>query len=316
MKNTPNFILAILMLVCGGLPASAQASFTVTNSLKTIEAADLRDFFSYSKDRIPFISAHRGGPREGFPENCLATFENTLKTTPAILEIDPRYTKDGEIVLMHDVTLDRTTNGTGKVSDYTLAELRKLRLKDTEGNLTPYQIPTLDEALQWAKGKTVLVIDAKDVPMEVRVKKILENGAEANAMVIAYSMKDIQTAYQLSEKIMMEVMVGKMENLKPLDGTGVPWENMVAFIGHDLPVNADIVREVHQRGAMCIQGSSRNYDRQYMRGEISKKELQVGYLDLLKKGVDIIEADLSIESGEAIAPLQQQDSAKGKFFKW
>src|SRR5690606_37270309 len=126
-----------------------------------------------------------------------------------------------------------------------------------EGNITPYQIPTLDEALQWAKGKTILVIDEKDVPMEVRVNKILENGAEAHAMVIAYAMSDIKTAYELSEKIMMEVMVGKMENLKPLDESGVPWENMVAFIGHDLPVNEDIVAEVHQRDAMCIQGSSR-----------------------------------------------------------
>src|SRR5690606_13031895 len=136
-----------------------------------------------------------------------------------------------------------------------------------------------------------------------------------NAIVIAYSIKDIQTAYRLSEKIMMEVMVGKMENLKPLDESGVPWENMVAFIGHDLPVNEDIVAEVHQRGAMCIQGSSRNYDRQYMRGEISQQELAAGYLDLLQKGVDIIEADLSIESGEAIEPLQQKDSSKRGFYK-
>ena len=316
MKNIPYFILAIVMLVCCRFPAAAQASFTATNTLKTIEADDLRDFFKYSKDRIPFISAHRGGPREGFPENCIETFENTLKTTPAILEIDPRYTKDGEIVLMHDVTLDRTTNGKGKVIDYTLAELRELRLKDTEGNITPYQIPTLDEALQWAKGKTVLVIDAKDVPMEVRVNKILENRAEAHAMVIAYSMADIKTAYQLSEKVMMEVMVGKMENLKPLDESGVPWENMVAFIGHVLPVKEDIVAKVHQRGAMCIQGSSRNYDRQYMRDEISQEELAAGYLDLLQKGVDIIEADLSIESGEAMKPLQQEDSSKRGFFQW
>lgn len=313
-KNNP-FILAAVMLVCYGSPAGAQASFTASNTLKTIEADDLRDFFRYSKDRIPFVSAHRGGPREGFPENCIATFENTLKTTPAILEIDPRFTKDGEIVLMHDVTLDRTTNGTGKVTDYTLAELKELRLKDTEGNITPYQIPTLDEALQWAKGKTILVIDEKDVPMDVRVNKILENGAEAHAMVIAYSMSDIKIAYELSEKIMMEVMVGKMENLKPLDESGVPWQNMVAFIGHDLPVKEDIVAEVHQRDAMCVQGSSRNYDRQYMRGEISQKELVLGYLDLLRKGVDIIEADLSIESGETIKPLQQKDSSKRGFFK-
>ena len=316
MKNVQYFTLLIGMLVCGWFPASAQASFTATNTLKTIEVDDLRDFFRYSEDRIPFISAHRGGPREGFPENCIETFENTLKNTPAILEIDPRFTKDGEIVLMHDVTLDRTTNGQGRVIDYTLEELKELRLKDTGGNITPYQIPTLDEALQWAKGKTVLVIDEKDVPMETRVKKILANEAEAHAMVIAYSIEDIKTAYQLSPRIMMEVMTGKMENLKALDESGVPWENMVAFIGHDLPVSQDILQEIHRRGAMSIQGSSRNYDQQYMTGEISKKELTKGYLDMLNKGVDIIEADLSIESGEAIKPSQQKESSKRRFFNW
>src|SRR5690606_23891146 len=131
-----------------------------------------KSFFRYTPDRLPFVSAHRGGPRKGFPENCIATFENTLTHGPAILEIDPRYTRDGHIVLMHDPTLDRTTSGTGKVADHTLAEIRALRLKDTEGNLTDFGVPTLDEALQWAKGKTVLVIDAKDVPIGVRAQKV------------------------------------------------------------------------------------------------------------------------------------------------
>src|SRR5690606_14014954 len=87
-------------------------------TINTRTAEDLKDFFSYTADRIPLVSAHRGGPRKGFPENCIETFENTLSHTPALLEIDPHYTKDRQIVLMHDPTLDRTTNGHGKVSDY------------------------------------------------------------------------------------------------------------------------------------------------------------------------------------------------------
>lgn len=307
----------IVLAIWAGMPlfSPAQGFSKGDDSLKTIKADDLRDFFKYSEDRIPFISAHRGGPREGFPENCIETFENTLRHTPAILEIDPRFTKDGEIVLMHDATLDRTTNGQGKVIDYTLAELKNLRLKDTEGNITPYQIPTLDEALQWARGKTILVIDEKDVPTATRVEKILENNAEAHAMIIAYSIEDIKAAYQHSPKIMMEVMVGQMANLKNLDETGVPWQNMVAFVGHDLPVKRDIIEEVHQRGAMAIQGSSRNYDLQYMQNKISLKELTNGYLEMLNNGVDIIEADLSIESGRALRFLQEKESIKQRFFK-
>ena len=119
------------------------------------------------------LSAPRGGAMEGFPENCIATFEHTLRHSFAILEIDPRYTKGGEIVLMHDASLDRTTNGAGKVNEHTLEELLTLRLKDPSGKETPYGLPTLEEAIAWAHGKTILVIDQKDVPAIARAKRIL-----------------------------------------------------------------------------------------------------------------------------------------------
>lgn len=261
---------------------------------------EIRDFFKFSPEKKPMVSAHRGGPRPGFPENCIPTFENTLLHTPALLEIDPRYTKDGQIILMHDATLDRTTNGSGKVVDHTLSELKKLRLKDTEGNLTNYQIPTLDEALQWAKGKTILVIDEKDVPIETRIEKIIENKAVTNAIVIAYSLEDIKKVYQLTKHALIEVMMGKKGNIKDLDDSGVPWQNVVGFIGHDLPPNQEIIKILHNRETMCIQGSSRNIDRSFIAGEIDKAELNKGYLDIIASGVDIIESDLGIEAGAAL----------------
>src|SRR5690606_8902479 len=229
------------------------------NTINIRTAAELKEFFTYSEDRLPIVSAHRGGPRKGFPENCIATFEYTLANTPAILEIDPRYTKDSAIVLMHDETLDRTTNGQGKVSDYTLAELRELRLKDPEGNLTDYGIPTYDEALQWAKGKTILVVDAKDVPIEVRARKIIENNAEAHAIVISYSMEDTKKCYALSADILMEMMMGTMEQVDAIDQSGVPWQNVESFVSHQLPEGNAVFEAVHQRKGLCILGSSRNY---------------------------------------------------------
>jgi glycerophosphoryl diester phosphodiesterase len=282
--------------------------------INTHTAADLKEFFRYTSDRLPMASAHRGGPRKGFPENCIPTFENTLSHTHALLEIDPHYTKDSAIVLMHDPTLDRTTNGHGKVSDHTLAEIKQLKLKDVEGNITDYQVPTLDEALRWAKGKTILVVDAKDVPIEVRVKKIVENNAEANAIVISYSLDDTKKCYQLNKNIMMEVMMGNLDNVAALDSSGVPWQNMVGFVSHQLPKDKTIFEAVHQRGAMCILGSSRNYDRHYSTGEINEKELVEGYRRLIAYGADIIEADLGIEAGEALQPMQKKQSVKKKYF--
>lgn len=302
-------VLAILMLT-----GIYSANPVKLHNIKTSNAAAVKDFLRYTPDRLPFICAHRGGPRKDFPENCIETFENTLSQTPAMLEIDPHYTKDGKIVLMHDATLDRTSNGHGKIADFTLEELKKLRLKDTEGNLTNYQMPTLDEALQWAKGKTILVIDAKDVPIEVRAQKIVENNALGNAIVIAYSIEDIKKCYSLNKDVVMEIMMGKPENITALDNSGVPWENVIGFVSHDMPTDKTIFAEVHKRGAMCILGSSRNIDRQFTTGKINADELKNGYLNLIGHGADVIEADLGIEAGTALKALQGAKSSKSKYF--
>jgi arylsulfatase A-like enzyme/glycerophosphoryl diester phosphodiesterase len=313
--NNPNIIQEIEEIF--RVSSSNDASFFPyrLHSINTRTTEDIKSFFSYSQDRIPFVSAHRGGPRKGFPENCIATFENTLLNTPAILEIDPRFTKDGEIILMHDSILDRTTNGFGKVSDYTLEELKSLRLKDPQGELTNYKIPTLDEALQWAIGKTILVIDAKNVPIEKRLESIERNKAEANAVLIAYSMEDIEKVYKKNPNIMMEVMMGKPEDVQRLDESPVPWGNVIAFVGHDYPKDHGIIKEIHNRGAMCIQGSHRIYDRDFISGEITEEELLNGYQNILNTGIDIIEVNLSLEAGKALKPFQQyKKSSKINYF--
>ncbi|MRG46897.1 glycerophosphodiester phosphodiesterase [Chitinophaga sp. SYP-B3965] len=302
-------VLSVLMLT-----GIYSANPVKLHNIKTNNAAAVKDFMRYTPDRLPFICAHRGGPRKGFPENCIETFENTLAQTPAMLEIDPHYTKDGKIVLMHDPTLDRTSNGHGKIADFTLEELKKLRLKDTEGNLTDYHMPTLDEALQWAKGKTILVIDAKDVPIEVRAQKIVENNALGNAIVIAYSIEDIKKCYDHSKDVVMEIMMGKPENITALDNSGVPWANVIGFVSHDMPADKTIFSEVHKRGAMCILGSSRNIDKQFTTGKINADELKTGYLNLINHGADVIEADLGIEAGTALKDLQGAKSSKSKYF--
>lgn len=277
----------------------------------------LQSFFRFTDDRIPFISSHRGGPRKGFPENCIATFENTLQHTWSVMEVDPRYTKDSAIVLMHDATLNRTSNGQGKVSDYTLDDIRKLKLKDTEGNLTSHNIPTLDETLEWAKGKTILLLDSKDVPVDARVQKIKEHNAQTNAMIMAYTLADAKRCFSLDKNIMMElVFVHDLKSAKEFDMSGIPWKNVVVFVTHTEPKEKGIFEYIHSKGAMCIRGSSRTIDRDFTSGKIlSGVVLNEKYQQLINEGADIIEADLGIEAGLALKKLQDTKSNKRKYFK-
>ena len=95
----------------------------------------------------PFIVAHRGLLRHA-PENTLANFRACLELRIGF-EVDVQRTKDGHLVCIHDDTVDRTTNGTGKVSDLTLAELKTL---DAGSWFDPAfrgeQVPTLDEVFE------------------------------------------------------------------------------------------------------------------------------------------------------------------------
>src|SRR4051812_10848402 len=115
--------VAIWLLVLPGV-AWCQSLHRVTPQT----AGELQELFRYSPEGLPMVSGHRGGAQRGFPENCIPTFENTLRQTFAMLEIDPRYTKDKQIVVHHDATLERTTTGRGKLADHTWDELEQLKL--------------------------------------------------------------------------------------------------------------------------------------------------------------------------------------------
>lgn len=312
-KHLFQILLLLLIPFAGCMAQTGSKQGNVYHTFNIKNPAELKEFFAYKPDRIPFICAHRGGDKKFFPENCIATFENTISQVHSMIETDPRYTKDSVIILMHDPTLERTTNGKGKVSDYTWEELKKLRLKDSFGNITDYRIPTLDEALEWAKSKTILVLDRKDVPIEVRVKKITEHDAVSNAIVIAYSPEEIKRCYSLNHDIIMEVMAGDFKAIRSFEETNVPWANVVCFVSHNLNIDPEIFRMVHEKGALCIAGSSRNHDLKYKSGEIkSIEELSVLYRKMITDGADIIEADLAIEAGVAIENFVPERKADSK----
>jgi glycerophosphoryl diester phosphodiesterase len=276
---------------------------------------DLRNFLRYDSDGPPLVTTHRGGARDGFPENAIETFENTLQYTWSSLEVDPRYTKDGVVVLFHDETLDRTSTGTGRVRDYTYEELSRLKLKDASGNVTDYRIPTLDSALDWAKGKTVLFLDNKDVDVIERARHIQARDARACAVIMAYSFADARRVYELDREIMMQVFLPDADAVARFDETGIPWENVIGFVTHTTPARPDIFRLLSRRGAMAIVGTSRTIDRAYAAGTIGKEAMLARYRATIQSGAHVVEADLGIEAGEAVEGQRAEASAKRHYFQ-
>ncbi len=109
------------------------------------------------------VAAHRGDWRNA-PENSLRAFESAAAMGVDVIELDLARTSDGVIVIMHDQTIDRTTNGKGKPSDLTFEEIRKFGLKNGLGRVTNNHIPTLKEVMLAVKGKNVMVNLDKSYP--------------------------------------------------------------------------------------------------------------------------------------------------------
>lgn len=127
--------------------------------------------------QIASIVAHRGFKNVA-PENTIAAFDAAAKAGAKYVEVDVRATRDGHLVLMHDATVDRTTNGHGAVKDLTFEEIRKLDAGGGE------RVPTLRETLEWGKRSGVKIdIDHKSGDVEAIAAAVREAGAIRNVVI-------------------------------------------------------------------------------------------------------------------------------------
>lgn len=105
--------------------------------------------------------AHRGAAGYA-PENTIAAFDKGLEMKADYIEIDVQRSKDGELVVIHDTTVDRTTDGTGRVGDLTLDQIRSLDAGSFKGEqFAGEKIPTFDEVLDRYHGKIGILIEMK-----------------------------------------------------------------------------------------------------------------------------------------------------------
>jgi glycerophosphoryl diester phosphodiesterase len=124
-----------------------------------------------------FVAAHRGGREHDWqhraPENSLANVEKAVRLGFDIYETDVRQSADGVLVIMHDATVDRTTNGTGKVNELTLAQLKRLKLRYKNGNMSAESVPTFEEMVVQGKNRILFKVDyradLRRLPEAVRI---------------------------------------------------------------------------------------------------------------------------------------------------
>jgi len=129
----------------------------------------------FAADRHIAVISHRG-EHLSHPENTLAAYRAAIDLGADFFEVDVQTTADGRLVLMHDRTVDRTTNGKGAVAQLTFAEIRKLKVGGE-------QVPTFDEALALAKGRIGVYVDAKRVSAEDLVAALDRHKMDGHVVV-------------------------------------------------------------------------------------------------------------------------------------
>jgi glycerophosphoryl diester phosphodiesterase len=133
------------------------------------------------------VSCHRGCT-ERAPENTVAAARDALRLGVDLIECDVRTTADGHLVIMHDSTVDRTTDGFGPISGMTLGQVRRLRIRDTRfASLGTHRVPTLAELANAVGRRAGFYIDTKDVH-PAALKRVLRD-----PQVIAKSFAYIST---------------------------------------------------------------------------------------------------------------------------
>ncbi len=284
MKTNPiRSIISLFALSLAGYSAQAQANLFLTPSKNLSE---LQEYFRYEEGKPVIISGHRGGMLEGYPENSIEAMEKTLSLMPSFFEIDPQLTKDSVMVLMHDKTLDRTTNAKGKVIDYTYKVLQKVRLKDRQGNVTPYRIPTLVEALEWGKDRTLFNLDNKNIPWEKYVE-LFKDGKYGNIVLSVRSMKEAKFYYDRLDQVMLCVAIFNQEDLKAFQATGIPFNRIIAYVGLTMnPEQQQLHSFLRKKGVMCFVSIHPTADKKKNPIEQLK-----AYAEELIKKPDIIETD-------------------------
>jgi glycerophosphoryl diester phosphodiesterase len=159
----------------------------------------------------PIVIAHRGGALL-WPENTLLAFENAVRLGVDMLEMDLRSTADGVPVVLHDPTVDRTTEGTGRLRDLPLAELRRFdagyRWSDDGGRSFPYRgrgvtVPTLEEVLRAFPG-TPMTLELKEADPEL-LEKVCSSlrtfGANHRALVASFDVDALRAFRRLCPEV-------------------------------------------------------------------------------------------------------------------
>ncbi len=241
------------------------------------------------------IMAHRGGAGES-PENTMAAYQHAVAIPVASIEIDTALSKDGVIVVFHDDTLDKATACTGPLVDKTLAELQQCEVDIHSYEKFPdpatRKIPTLDEVFTYLKGKTLINLDAKDVPADLLVPKIREHGL---ADQIIYQAGSVEGCQALERDFPDVFCLAVIHAIADLDVVTATLRTNLVELGADALYTQENMDLIHSKGLKATMDIMGSYD-------LMPYQEKVAYMRL---GADMFQSDLPTQWKRVVDTLNR-----------
>lgn len=255
------------------------------------------------------VVSHRGDWKQ-FPENSLDAINSIIQMGGDVVEIDVQRTKDGQLILMHDERLDRTTNGKGLIAETTFADIQKLFLKDHNGNVTQHKVPTLKEVLLMSKGRIMLNLDKADRFFEQVVALLQETGTTDIAILKGLqSIEDINNRLGVHLDSIIFMPMVRMDNddaeqrITSFVNEMAPVVFEVGYQKSDNPLPLKAKKLVARKSLLwynSLKGRNGNHD-----DVVSKADPDAGYGYLIDKlGARMIQTD---EPARLIEYLRSRD---------
>ncbi len=237
---------------------------------------------------LPLICGHRGGLYEDLPENSFAAIDFTVrncKSNPVIIEIDVRKSMDETLFVLHDESIDRTTNGQGSIAELSDVYLKSLFLKDSQGRLTQERIPTFDSLLNYSHNKAIiLMLDIKaDVWREV-LERLVQKKLTHKSIILTFSVEDSKRVYSLSREVKISCLIRSESDWNAINTLLIPSKNLIAYVNQDTPQK--LIRQLKSNLMLIMadvdENAMRNTDplpRQWYNEFVKKRKLDIVITD-------------------------------------
>ena len=234
---------------------------------------------SQSDINKPLIVGHRGGFDVSLPENSIALFDFTFQNAclhPIAVEFDIRESASGSLYIMHDSTVDRTTNGSGKINQLPDSYIKTLYLKDRNGNMTQEKVPLFSEVLRNFQGKNiVMMLDVKGNIWPKVLSLVTQMQLESKCIALTFNQKNTKLVRAISSGIMISSLVLNKVDWESLLEIQIPDQQLIAYVSEETP--SELISVINKSNVVVmtdmserIRNNSKPYDPGY-------------YMDFLKE---------------------------------